>query len=165
MAESAFTIEPFTPRDFASLVGFVAAIQEHERATVPNLKTGSEIGVDYARFLKETVAKQNGVLLFAKEKGEALGFICAWVEIDDDPLVQDQAREHAYVSDVFIVSARRRKGIARALVAAAEAALHAKGCRRMRICSKASNLPAVKLYESCGFRPYEIIFSRELKLG
>ena len=165
MAESAFTIELFAPSDFVTLVEFVAAIQEHERAAVPELKTGPEIGADYARFLVETTAKQNGVLLFAKDNGEALGFISAWVAIDDDPLVQDQARDHAYVSDIFVVGSRRGQGVAQALLAAAEAALHAKGCRRMRVCSKASNLPAVKFYESCGFRPYEIIFSKELKLG
>jgi ribosomal protein S18 acetylase RimI-like enzyme len=165
MAESAFAIEPFTEGDFETLVDFVAAIQEHERATVSTLKSGIEIGAGYARFLVETTAKQNGVLFFAKERRQTLGFISAWVAIDDDLLVQDQARHHGYVSDIFVVNSRRGKGIAQALLAAAEAALHAKGCRRMRICSKASNLPAIKFYESCGFRPYEIIFSKELSFS
>jgi ribosomal protein S18 acetylase RimI-like enzyme len=158
-----FTIDPYTPADFSVLVGFVSAIQEHERMTVPELKSGREIGDQYATSLVHTVQEQSGVLLLAKDKGEPLGFVCAWIATDPDPLVQDEAREHAYVSDIFVTDARRREGVAHALLAAAEAAFLAKGCRHVRVCSKATNRVAIKFYESCGFGPYEVIFSKELK--
>jgi Acetyltransferase (GNAT) family len=112
-----FTIDPYTPADFSVLVGFVSAIQEHERMTVPELKSGREIGDQYATSLVHTVQEQSGVLLLAKDKGEPLGFVCAWIATDPDPLVQDEAREHAYVSDIFVTDARRREGVCSARLA------------------------------------------------
>src|SRR5262245_61700026 len=53
-------IDAFQPADFATVVAFVEAIQEHERIHVPDLKLGSEIGKPYTNLLLRSVAERNG---------------------------------------------------------------------------------------------------------
>ena len=155
-------IDPFRPSDLPWIVSFVEAIQEHERAGVPELKPGSEIGSAYAERLVRTVAARNGVILVARAGTEQLGFTCAWLEHDDDPLLREDARSHAYVSDIFVVEAARRQGVAGRLLAAVEAEMRARGCRRIRINAKAGNTAGLRFYEALGYRPYEVTFTKAI---
>jgi hypothetical protein len=95
-------IEAFQPSDFAAVVAFVEAIQEHERKQVSELKPGPEIGKQYAEMLIRAVAERNGCMIMARADTGAVGFACAWIEQDDDPLIRDDARIHAYVSSLSI---------------------------------------------------------------
>jgi ribosomal protein S18 acetylase RimI-like enzyme len=156
------SIHPFQPADFAAVVAFVEAIQEHERLHVPNLKLGTEIGRPYANLLLRSVAERNGCMMLARAEVGAIGFACAWVQEDDDPLVCDGARIHAYISDIFVDRDWRRQGVASLLLDAIETAMRERGCSRIRVCSKAANQLAIACYETRGYRPYEIIFSKQL---
>jgi ribosomal protein S18 acetylase RimI-like enzyme len=155
-------IEPYRPEYFADLVRFVSAIQEHERVTVPDLKTGDEIGKVYAQHLLAMVKQNNGHILVARNNRVFIGMICAWVTEDDDLLLRDDKRKHAYVSDIFVIEARRRKKIGQALLKEIENVMRQQGCQRMRICSKASNVPAITFYKGNGYIPYETTFSKEI---
>ena len=156
------TIDAFQLSDLPAVTRHVEAIQEHERIDVPDLKPGSEIGSDYARMLVRTVAERDGCLLMARAETEIVGFACAWVQEDDDPLLRDDARTHAYVSDIFVEAAWRRQGVASQLLDAVEKEMRSRGCKRIRICSKAANHLALGCYEKAGYRPYEIIFTKRL---
>jgi ribosomal protein S18 acetylase RimI-like enzyme len=155
-------IDAFQPADFAAVVVFVEAIQEHERIHVPDLKSGTEIGMSYTNLLLRSVAERNGCMMIARGEGRAIGFVCAWVQEDDDPLVCDSARLHAYISDIFVDREWRRQGVASLLLDAVETAMRERGCSRIRVCSKAANQLAIACYETRGFRPYEIVFSKQL---
>jgi ribosomal protein S18 acetylase RimI-like enzyme len=156
------TIDAFRPADLAVVIRHLEAIQEHERIDVPDLKPGREIGADYARMLVRAVAERDGCMLLARMEAEAVGFACAWVREDDDPLLRDEARGHAYVSDIFVVAAWRRRGVALRLLDALETEMRSRGCRRIRICSKAANHLASECYKKAGYQPYEIIFAKRL---
>jgi ribosomal protein S18 acetylase RimI-like enzyme len=155
-------IVPYQPTDRDTLIAFVEAIQEHERIDVPGLKPGPHIGASYAELLLLRVGERNGCMLLAQEEGRAIGFACAWMDEDDDPLLEDGVREHAYISDVYVEEASRRMGIASALLIAIEEQMRDRGCQRIRICTKAANTVAVQCYRTSGYIPYEIIFSKEL---
>jgi ribosomal protein S18 acetylase RimI-like enzyme len=155
-------IEAYQPSDFAALVAFVEAIQEHERELVPELKPGPEVGKRYAEMLTRVVAERDGCIIVARADAEAVGFACAWVDKDDDPLVRDNARIHAYVSDIFVDQNWRRQGMASLLMDEIEAKMRSRGCSRIRICSKAANQLAVACYTARGYQPYEIIFAKRL---
>lgn len=155
-------IVPYQPGDRDTLVAFVEAIQEHERRDVPVLKPGPQIGVPYAELLLVRVGERNGCILLAREDGRAIGFACAWMDEDNDPLLEDAVRQHAYISDIYVEEASRRKGVASALLAAIEGQMRERGCRRIRICTKAANAVAVECYRASGYIPYEIILSKEL---
>jgi ribosomal protein S18 acetylase RimI-like enzyme len=158
------TIDAFQPSDLAVVIKYVEAIQEHERVGVPDLKPGREIGSDYARMLVRTVAERNGCLLMARTETDIVGFACAWAEEDDDPLLRNDARTHAYVSDIFVEEAWRRRGVAVRLLRALEVEMRSRGYRRIRICSKAANHLALECYKKAGYQPYEIIFSKQLDI-
>src|SRR5467141_67775 len=129
-------IEAFQPSDFAAVVAFVEAIQEHERQHVPELKPGPEIGKQYAEMLIRAVAERNGCMIMARADTAAVGFACAWIAQDDDPLIRDDASIHAYVSDIFVDQNWRRQGIASRLMDELEARMRSRGCSRIRVCSK-----------------------------
>jgi ribosomal protein S18 acetylase RimI-like enzyme len=153
-----FKIEPCNAADLPLLAGFVAAIQEHERASVPGLRPGGEIAASYAGTIVDTAAQKDGVILLAKADSAAVGFVCAWIDADNDPLVAEQARVHGYVSDIYVVPEWRRRGVARDLLQAVETHMNRHGCRRLRIAAKAGNASALACYEAVGYRPYEITF-------
>ena len=155
-------IEPFRPADLPLVAAFVAAIQEQERSTVPELKPGAEIAAAYAETIVRNVRERNGVMLMARRETETLGFAAAWVETDPDPCLQNAERQHAYVSDIYVVEAARRRRVGHRLLAAVEAAMRERGCRRIRICAKATNVGAVACYQAADYRPYEVILSKPL---
>jgi len=151
-------IEPYRPQHFAAVVAFVEALQDYERADVPELKPGTEIGQSYADLLMRTVAQRNGVMLMATAAEQTVGFVCVWIDEEDDMLLRNEQRQHALVSDIFVSEAWRRRGVARTLLRAAESEMRKRGCRRIRIRSKAANVAALGCYEAAGFRPYEVTF-------
>ena len=155
-------IEPYTANDFETLWSFVAAIQEHERLHVPELKEGAEIGRPYAQLLLDNVAEKQGLILVARDGSVPVALICAWISDDDDTLLRDYARRHAFVSDLFVADSHRRQGLAGKMLRAMEQEMSRRGCRRIRICSKATNEQAWKCYGANGYQPYEILFSKTL---
>jgi ribosomal protein S18 acetylase RimI-like enzyme len=159
---SAFEIVPYRSSDFPTLIQFVEAIQEHERATVRELKPGPEIGRLYAETLLREVSSQEGCIFMARADGCNIGFACAWKDVDDDPLLREEMRAHALISDIFVADGWRRRGVAAELLAAVEAAMFERGSMRIRVCAKAANTLAIDCYDRAGYRPYEIIFSKPL---
>ncbi len=158
-------IDAFQPSDFTAVVAFVEAIQEHERQQLLELKPGPEIGKQYAEMLMRAVAERNGCIIMARAEAGAVGFACAWIARDDDPLIRDDASIHAYVSDIFVDQNWRRQGIASRLMDELEARMRSRGCSRIRVCSKAANQLAVACYTARGYRPYEIVFTKRLDNG
>ena len=156
-------IRPYQDSDWADLVRFVSEIQEHEHVNVPELKSGAEIGETYSKHLLKQVAANDGVILMAQSEGKNIGMVCAWKSSDDDQLLKEDFREHGYISDIFVSKEYRRKGTAKQLLDAVESVMRSKGCKRMRVCSKATNAQAINFYKAEEYSPYEIIFSKSLK--
>jgi ribosomal protein S18 acetylase RimI-like enzyme len=161
--QAMFEIVRYRATDLEALIQFVEAIQEHERAAVPELKPGSEIGPLYAETLIRKVSNQDGCILMAKAGGRSIGFACTWKEVDDDALLREEMRAHAFISDIFVVEDWRRRGVAAGLLAAIEAAMLERGSTQIRVCAKAANSLAIDCYNRAGYQPYEIIFSKPLE--
>src|SRR6266550_423633 len=102
--------------------------------------------------------QRNGVMLMATAAEQTVGFVCVWIDEEDDMLLRNEQRQHALVSDIFVSEAWRRRGVARTLLRAAESEMRKRGCRRIRIRSKAANVAALGCYEAAGYRPYEVTF-------
>jgi ribosomal protein S18 acetylase RimI-like enzyme len=160
--EAMISIDAFRDADLPLVIDFVEAIQEHERQWERDLKSRSEIGNDYARLLVCNVAQLGGAILIARSDRRAIGFVCAWVEQDDDLLLSDEHRRHAHISDIFVAPDWRGRGVAVQLADAIEREMTALGCRRVRVCAKAANQSAAAFYRKAGFRPREIDFEKPL---
>lgn len=155
-------IQPYTANDFETLQSFVAAIQDHERKHLPELKEGSEVGLPYAQLLLDNVSEKQGLILLARDGSVPVALICGWIAEDDDMLLRDEAQSHAYVSDLFVADSHRRRGLAGQLLRSFEKEMCLRGCRRIRICTKATNIEATQCYAANGFVPYEILLTKAL---
>lgn len=162
MGKAAIRITPYLDTDRPALSAFVAGIQEYERQLAPQLKPGAEIAEGQTETVLARVSERNGVLLMARDGERPVGFVAAWMASDDDPLLQDAARRHALIGELFVEEAMRRSGIARALLAAAEAAMAARGAQRLRIWAKAGNQAAVACYRAFGFAAYEVSLEKPI---
>ena len=76
-------------------------------------------------------------------QGRMLGFAC-WQRDAGNPTV-------AEVTCLVVASAQRKRGIGRALLDAAVAALAADGARRVWLVTTNDNLVALRLYQQAGF--------------
>jgi GNAT superfamily N-acetyltransferase len=61
------------------------------------------------------------------------------------------AAEDCWLEDLFVSERARRRGVGRALVAAAIARATERGARRIELDANEANAPALALYESLGF--------------
>ena len=155
-------IEPYHPADLPLVTTFIAALQDHERAAVRELKPGHEIASAYVEAMLRRLRENDGVMLMARRETETIGFVVGWVEVDRDLCLEEEARRYALVPDIYVIEAARRQGIAHRLLTAFEAAMRQRGCVRLRLCAKATNLGAVACYEAAGYRPYEVILSKPI---
>lgn len=155
-------IEPYNNEDLDTLKNFLVELQEHERADNPQLRPGAEVASPYLDFLLQSTKEHQGLILMARQGTETIGFICAWVDHDEDMLLNPTARRHGYVSDLFVRENCRGKGIGASLLREVESAMASKGIKRLRVCSKAANKLALRCYDDFGFIRYELIFTKEI---
>jgi GNAT superfamily N-acetyltransferase len=151
-------VRPATRMDRAELVVFLQQLQDAERSMHPSRLPGDEVAEAYYEMLTGRQAD----ILIAEAEGRPIGLVAGWLDEDADPLQSSQWRRHGLVSDLFVASDHRGRGIAQVLLQAMSERLRARGARRLRICSLAANAPAVSAYRRFGFEPFEISFDKPL---
>lgn len=90
--------------------------------------------------IKEEMAKENSVFLMAFEEEKPIGYVGLCTVLDE-----------GYMGNLGVVEEYRRKGIGRALMNELTARCKAMDSAFVTLEVRASNTPAVKLYESLGF--------------
>ena len=87
-------------------------------------------------------------------------FLLGAVDVDAPPAAVCQLRyrfslwvaaEDCWLEDLFVTASARRRGVGRALVAAAVERATARGARRIELDTNETNAGALALYESLGF--------------
>ena len=89
--------------------------------------------------LREELDK--GIFLVAERDGQVVGYVGCQTVLDE-----------GYITNVAVSPDCRRQGIGRALVAALKARAAQAGLAFVTLEARASNAPAIALYESAGFR-------------
>jgi len=99
-------------------------------------------------FLAERFAHHESVIFLARaEKDQAIGFTQLY------PLFSSVRANRKYLlNDLYVVSAARRSGAARQLIAAATDFARANGASSLSLSTAIDNLPAQRLYESLGWQ-------------
>lgn len=98
-------------------------------------------------FIRERLALRESVIFFAQDaQGQALGFTQLYPSFSSV-----SACRIWILNDLFVLPATRRKGIAHALLNAAQVHALATGAQRLDL-STAHDNPAQKLYESLGYQ-------------
>lgn len=89
--------------------------------------------------LREELGK--GIFLVAEQDGAAVGYVGCQTVLDE-----------GYITNVAVSPACRRQGIGRALVGALASHARGQGLTFVTLEARASNAPAIALYEGAGFR-------------
>jgi GNAT superfamily N-acetyltransferase len=151
--------------DFPALVAFIAMQYEHEREFQKlERKHGGKVAPRYAEDLLRAVEAHEGCLFMADIGSNPVGFIAAYCMSDPDPILDETARRHGHVRDLFVLPNWRRMKIAHRLLAEAEGHFRTIGISRLRIAGVAQNEAMTGLCKSCGFAPHAIVFDRAIPM-
>lgn len=119
---------------------------------------------DVAKGYRWWFAKQLGeagvVLLVAEVEGQLAGYLYGSLEERDWAKLLDA---HGAIHDVHVSSKFRRRGVARALMAAAAEKFKALGAKQLVLNSANSNAEGQALFKSIGYRPTMIEMTLDLK--
>ncbi len=164
LPQSSVAIRPYQGEvDFPGLVAFIAMQYEHERERQNDGRIhGGKMAPQYANELVDAVETRRGCLLIAEVGEVPVGFIAAYVMSDPDPVLEDRAREHAFVRDLFVLPNWRRMGVATRLVQAAEAHFRSITIPRIRLAGAAQNEAMLCLVVALNFSPYAAVYDRPI---
>jgi ribosomal protein S18 acetylase RimI-like enzyme len=93
--------------------------------------------------------------------GAVVGFVCVWGRVPPQEPDEPQA-DYAYISDLVVLAASRRRGIGRALLGRAEAYARSLGMGTIGIGVMAGNREARALYEARDYREVHVELRRSL---
>jgi ribosomal protein S18 acetylase RimI-like enzyme len=115
---------------------------------------------DRARELYFTqLAAPDEMIFLAERAGRVVGLLRC-VDTPGSPLLKPE--RYCYVSSVYVVPAERRRGVLRALLAAAERWCAQRGLAEMRLHNAASARTAAAVWSAFGFEVVEEVRRRRL---
>lgn len=156
-----YHIRPYEPRDAGSVRECIVALQAYERELERDrAEATAAFAEDYLERTLRACRERRGEVLVAEVEGEVAGFVCYWMMRIENPITT--LTECAYVAELAVLEAFRRRGLGRALLRAAEAAALRQGAATIRIEVLAANAPARDLYAAEGFRPFEMLLTKPL---
>ena len=138
----------------------VVELQDFERGLEPTLPKGETMADRYLAHVLDRCAGGAGRIFVSEEEGAVVGFVGVLARVVPEP---DETQAYAYVSDLVVLPAYRRRGIGRALLERAEAYARGEGARVLRVGVLAKNEAAARLYRSLGFGDYTIQLNKPLR--
>lgn len=140
------TVRPAEPEDLPFVLGLVPRLTEFG---APPWRPAAAIEADSAASLRRAVEEpgEDGAVLVAEDPaGERFGVV--HVEVEADYVTGE---ERAFVGDLIVAREAEGRGVARALMAAAEAWARARGLGSLTLYVFAGNRRARELYARLGF--------------
>lgn len=138
----------------------VVELQDFERGLEATLPKGEAMADRYLAHMLDRCAGSAGRIFVAEADGGVVGFVGVLARVVPEP---DEAQAYAYVSDLVVLPAYRRRGIGRALLERAEAYARGEGARALRVGVLAKNEAAARLYRSLGFGDYTTQLNKPLR--
>ena len=106
---------------------------------------------DYQRFLTDPVMSDTSLWRVAWDGGEVAGQVRAYINDEEN---EQLGRKRGYTEHISVRRPWRRRGLARALIAASFPLLRARGMTEAGLGVDTENVSgALSVYEKCGFRP------------
>ena len=116
----------------------IVPMAEHHLAALAEIEKACFHAPWSESMLREELGK--GLFLVAERDGQAVGYIGCQTVLDE-----------GYITNVAVSPDARRQGIARALIAKLTDEARAAGLAFVTLEARASNAPAIALYEGAGF--------------
>jgi ribosomal protein S18 acetylase RimI-like enzyme len=159
---SEVTVRPYDPaRDLDALRALNVEHQDFSRSLEPSWPEGKTVVDDYVAFLERDIAARDGAIFVAEVDETIAGFVCVVSRLRGDS--PDDPAVFAWIHDIFVRPAHRRRGVATALMDAAASFVRSRGARELRLGVLDRNAPARVLYQRLGFRDYLRVLSRPLE--
>jgi ribosomal protein S18 acetylase RimI-like enzyme len=155
------SVRPYDPaRDAAALRACLVEYQDFHHALEPSWPEGAAIVDDYVAYLAAQCARHDGRIMLAEHEGEVVGFACVAASLHNDS--PDDPATFAWIYELFVKAAFRRRGIGTALMAEAETFVRARGAKELRLGVLDRNVDARALYQGLGFRDYTRVLTKPL---
>lgn len=154
----AVRIRPYGPSDFPTLLAWsTQTAWDQIPPAARDLTPPSDLS-RRVRDMFEQALRLPGTKLFVADEGRApvgyVGVVLAPDELTGAPT--------GHVFDVFVEPGRRRGGVARALLEAAETECRVQGCQRMAATVSGHNAASLGLFARAGFQVERHILARSL---
>jgi GNAT superfamily N-acetyltransferase len=154
-------IRRFDPaRDAEALRSCIIEQQDFHRSLESTWPRGPTMVADYMAYLDTTCATRDGCILMADCDQQTVGFACVVAstrgESPDDPA------PFAWIYDIFVRPAYRRRRVATLLMAEAEHFARSRGAVTLRLAVLARNEPARTFYRRRAFREYFQVLTKTL---
>lgn len=139
-------------------------LQIHEH-NLSNTRKAASIDLCEAYFseLIEKINSKQGKIFCLLQDEIFTGFISYYIEQDDTIFEEESSNIYAYISDICVLKKFQNNGIAGNLLNKIYEDLKLNKFKgRIRINTLANNVTAIKTYEKCGFKRYEVIYEKEI---
>ena len=146
-------IRKLTPEDYPCALKLFDALAEIHCKARPDFFEKQDVSYPQDAFL-QVISEPDCLLIGAFGEGAMLGLLRASVWRETSVSV--------CVDDLYVVSAFRRKGIARALMNEAEEWARKKGAQRLELHVWDFNREALSLYQKLGMVPQRYVLEKEL---
>jgi ribosomal protein S18 acetylase RimI-like enzyme len=150
----------YTFEDRKPLEILLVEMQNEQKKLDTSRANGEVVAGPYLVQILDEVNK-NGEIFLAEENGQLVGFITFWIEEDySNLIVKDKI--YGFISDLFVLSEYRNRGIGKELLDKTENYFRAKGLLTIKLYSLASNKEALEFYSNHNFREYELLLTKKL---
>jgi GNAT superfamily N-acetyltransferase len=146
-------------RDLDQLTALWRAINAHHSHLDPLFTERSEAAAEARELLRAQLADEDAAFFVCEREGELVGFCGA--RIDRAPPILVEV-ERAQVTDLYVVETLRRRGIARALVAAALEWVRARRVARVEVRVVSGNREGQAFWRALGFEDLLDVLHRRL---
>lgn len=154
----AVRIRPYRPSDFGVLLAWSTetAWEQIPPASRPGASK-AELGIRVREMFQQALQMSGTRVLVAEEDRRAVGYV--GIVLIADELT---GAKTGHVFDIYIEPERRRSGLARALLEAAEAECRIQGCQRMSATVSCHNAPSLGLFSRTGFKAERQLLGKPL---
>ena len=155
------TIRQCTPGDADAVTHCISVLQDVEHDLESDRLPGAGVASAYFAHILQSCDRQSGRIFVADLHDTVVGFVCIWLEHDQETLISTLV-DYAYISDLVVLPAYRRQGIGTALLRRAEAYAGECAVTTLKIGVLARNTSAHAVYRRAGFRDYELTLIKDL---
>ncbi|MET1129145.1 MAG: GNAT family N-acetyltransferase [Thermoproteota archaeon] len=145
--------------DFSHLVEFFARLKTINEELDPMYITVADLRETIEKYVRESLGKEDVVLLVAEHNGSVVGALRAAV-VDR---IFYEPRLEGLITDLYVHPSYRRKGVAEKLIERLEEILAQRGIELIAAEYPPGNRIANKFYEKLGFRPLLVRVYRKVR--
>ena len=152
-------IRKATVKDFERLKDIKIKSKIWERKYNKSLKPIDKVKKRYFYYLKKDLTFKDRAIFIAIKNDKIIGMILGKI-VNTLPIIKFEKR--GYISNLYILSKHRRKGMAKKLVRELMGWFRAHNIKGLRLEVYSKNKPALNIYNKLGFKEYAIKMKKDL---